>query len=107
MSTMSQSQSSSTRPVLSVPYGIVAEFDTPAAAMHCAEHVRDAGFTRWDVYSPFPVHGMDAAMGLKNTQIVEELNASHSGPSVMIRTLPATTTRPAGQRPVPAPPSGP
>jgi hypothetical protein len=26
--------------------------------------VRDAGFKRWDVHSPFPIHGMDAAMGL-------------------------------------------
>ena len=26
--------------------------------------VRDAGFKRWDVYSPFPIHGMDEAMGL-------------------------------------------
>ena len=25
---------------------------------------RDAGFKRWDVYSPFPIHGMDDAMGL-------------------------------------------
>jgi len=26
--------------------------------------VRDVGFTRWDVFTPFPVHGMDKAMGL-------------------------------------------
>jgi hypothetical protein len=26
--------------------------------------VRDAGFKRWDVHSPFPIHGMDDAMGL-------------------------------------------
>jgi hypothetical protein len=31
---------------------------------HAAEKVRDAGFTSWDVHSPFPIHGMDAAMGL-------------------------------------------
>lgn len=31
---------------------------------HAAEQVRDAGFTSWDVHSPFPIHGMDAAMGL-------------------------------------------
>jgi hypothetical protein len=50
-------------------YGILAEFDTPADAMHAAEMVRDAGFRRWDVHSPFPVHGMDAAMGLKNSPV--------------------------------------
>ena len=28
------------------------------------KRVRDAGFKRWDVHSPFPIHGMDDAMGL-------------------------------------------
>jgi hypothetical protein len=50
-------------------YGIVAEFDAPAEVMHAAEKVRDAGFTRWDVYTPYPVHGMDKAMGLKNSRV--------------------------------------
>jgi hypothetical protein len=50
-------------------YGILAEFDTPADVMHAAEQVRDAGFRRWDVFTPFPVHGMDAAMGLKNSKV--------------------------------------
>ena len=50
-------------------YGIIAEFDTPAEAMHAAEQVRDAGFRRWDVYTPYPVHGMDKAMGLKNSKV--------------------------------------
>ena len=40
-----------------IPYGLMAEFDTPADAMHAAEQVRDAGFTRWDVHTPYPVHG--------------------------------------------------
>ena len=53
----------------SKPYGLIAEFLTPADAMHAAEKVRDAGFTRWDVYSPYPVHGMDKAMGLKNSKV--------------------------------------
>jgi hypothetical protein len=51
------------------PYGIIAEFDTPAAVMHAAEKVRDSGFRKWDVFTPFPVHGMDKAMGLKNSQV--------------------------------------
>ncbi len=50
-------------------YGLIAEFDTPADAMHAAEKVRDAGYRRWDVYSPFLVHGMDKAMGLKNSKV--------------------------------------
>ena len=53
----------------SSPYGIIAEFTTPADAMQAPERVRDAGFRRWDVYTPFPVHGMDKAMGLKNSKV--------------------------------------
>lgn len=51
------------------PYGLIAEFDTTAAALHAAEKVRDAGFQKWDVFTPFPVHGMDKAMGLKNSDV--------------------------------------
>jgi len=51
------------------PYGVMAEFTTPADIMHAAEKIRDAGFTRWDVFTPFPVHGMDKAMGLKNSKV--------------------------------------
>ncbi|MDB6108409.1 MAG: ABC-type Fe3+ transport system protein [Pedosphaera sp.] len=50
-------------------YGILAEFETPAAAMHAAETVRDRGFRKWDVFTPFPVHGMDKAMGIKNSKV--------------------------------------
>ena len=50
-------------------YGLLAQFDTPAEVMGAARHVRDAGYRRWDVYTPFPVHGMDAAMGLKNSKV--------------------------------------
>jgi hypothetical protein len=50
-------------------YGLIAEFETPADAMHAAEQVRDAGFSRWDVFTPYPVHGMDKAMGLKNSKV--------------------------------------
>jgi hypothetical protein len=50
-------------------FGVIAEFDNPADAIHAAEKVRDAGFTHWDVYTPFPVHGMDRAMGLRNSKV--------------------------------------
>lgn len=51
------------------PYGMIAEFETPADIMHAAEQIRDNGFRRWDVYTPFPVHGMDKAMGIKNSKV--------------------------------------
>ena len=43
---------------------MAAEFPNAAALYHAAEQIRDAGFKRWDVFTPFPVHGMDKAMGL-------------------------------------------
>lgn len=45
-------------------FGYVAEFSSASDLYHAAEKIRDAGFRRWDVHTPFPVHGMDHAMGL-------------------------------------------
>ena len=42
---------------------ILAEFATPADLYHACERVRDAGFTRWDAHSPFPVHGLAGRWG--------------------------------------------
>ena len=50
-------------------YGILAEFDSPAAILSAAKKVRDAGYSRWDVFTPFPIHGMDKLMGLKNSPV--------------------------------------
>jgi hypothetical protein len=50
-------------------YGLIAEFETPAAIMRAAEIIRDAGYKRWDVHTPFPVHGLDGAMGLRNSRV--------------------------------------
>ena len=50
-------------------YGLLAEFDNVADTLHAAARVRDAGFRRWDVYTPFPVHGMDEAMGLRQSPV--------------------------------------
>lgn len=48
-------------------YGLMAEFTTPADIVHAAEKVRDAGFKWWDCHTPFPVHGLDKAMGVRPT----------------------------------------
>ena len=50
-------------------YGLIAEFENTSSVLHAAEKVRDAGFSRWDVYTPFPIHGMDKAMGIKNSKV--------------------------------------
>ena len=52
-----------------VPAALLAEFDSVGAVLHAAEKVRDAGYVRWDTHTPFPVHGMDRAMGLKDSRL--------------------------------------
>ena len=48
-------------------YGLIATFDRPADLYHAAEKVRDAGYRHWDCITPFPVHGLDKAMGLRRS----------------------------------------
>jgi hypothetical protein len=50
-------------------FGIMAEFNTPGDLLRAAEKVRDAGYRRWDVYTPFPIHGIDKVMGLGNSLV--------------------------------------
>lgn len=48
---------------------MIAEFEGPQDLLHAAEQVRDNGFTRFDCHSPFPIHGMDEAMGEKRSPL--------------------------------------
>ena len=50
-------------------YGVLAEYPDPGALMHAAEEVREAGYRHFDTFSPFPIHGMNRAMGLGNSQV--------------------------------------
>jgi len=62
------------RPVFSVlppgeVFGLLAEFAS-ARDLHAAcERVREAGYTRWDAHAPFPVHGLERAMGLAPSRL--------------------------------------
>ena len=51
-------------------HGYLAEFGGAGDVYHAAENVRDAGFKRWDVHTPFPVHGLNEAMGLEDIEKV-------------------------------------
>ena len=64
-----RTRSDDVRPAAREPelYALVAEYDTVDAVMHAAETVRDAGYRRWDVHAPFPIHGIDPAMGTRPT----------------------------------------
>ena len=48
-------------------YGFLAEFESASALYKAAEKLRDAGFRKWDCFSPYPIHGLDGAMGLKRS----------------------------------------
>ena len=50
-------------------YGFMAEFDSPVAILGAAEKVRAAGYRRWDVFTPFPIHGLDQVAGFKNSLV--------------------------------------
>jgi mono/diheme cytochrome c family protein len=58
-------------PVAGAPvvYGVLAELKGPAALVAAAKRVREAGYRRWDAHSPFPVHGLDGAMGTRMTRL--------------------------------------
>lgn len=49
--------------------GVLAEFAGPRELKGAAEKVRDAGYKVFDCHSPFPIHGMDQAMGLKRSML--------------------------------------
>jgi len=50
-------------------YGLMAEFDSPAAILAAAEKVRAAGYSRWDAFTPFPIHGLYQVAGFKNSLV--------------------------------------
>ncbi len=54
---------------MSKPYGYLALFESAPAVYHAARSVREAGFKKWDVFTPFPIHGMDGAMGLHRSKV--------------------------------------
>jgi hypothetical protein len=55
--------------VKGVPALVLAEFDSAYDVLHAAEKVRDAGYKSWDTHTPFPIHGMDRAMGLSDSKV--------------------------------------
>jgi hypothetical protein len=50
-------------------YGALAQFEGPTQLVAAARQLRDAGYTRLDAYSPFPVHGMAEALQLGRSRV--------------------------------------
>jgi hypothetical protein len=51
------------------PWGLVGYFQQPADIYKACETLRDAGYRKFDAYTPFPVHGLEIAMGLKPSRL--------------------------------------
>ena len=48
-------------------HGIVAEYTSVDTLLAACRRVRDAGYKKTDAFAPFPVHGIDKALGIKPT----------------------------------------
>jgi hypothetical protein len=48
---------------------VVGTFDDEQVLFPAVRQVRKGGYKIHDVYTPFPIHGLDAAMGLRDTSL--------------------------------------
>src|SRR4051812_33512415 len=49
--------------------GVIGFFDSPKSLLEATRKVRDARYQHFDAYTPYPVHGLEAAAGLKRSPI--------------------------------------
>lgn len=49
--------------------GYLAEFSDPGALVDAVKALRKKGYVKLDTFTPFPVHGMDRAMGLNTSKL--------------------------------------
>ncbi len=50
-------------------YGLIAEFDDPDTLLHATTKAHEAGYRTMDAYSPFPIHNLAEAMGVRKTAV--------------------------------------
>jgi hypothetical protein len=50
-------------------YGMMAEFDTPAALVEAAKRTYQAGYKRIDAYTPFPIEGLAEEIGFHRDEV--------------------------------------
>ncbi len=48
-------------------FGLIGEFDNVDDILAAAHATRKAGYKKTDVHTPFPIHGIDEAIGIKPT----------------------------------------
>ena len=47
--------------------GLLAQFEDPGSLVRACNEARESGYNKIDAYSPFPVHGIDPALGIPRT----------------------------------------
>jgi len=50
-------------------YGLMAEFESPGELVEAARLTREAGFRKFDAFSPYPIHELDDAMDLHDNRV--------------------------------------
>ncbi|QSR89558.1 DUF3341 domain-containing protein [Methylacidiphilum caldifontis] len=50
-------------------YGVGAEFNSVQKLKTAATELKKRGYTQWEVYSPFPIHGMDKTRNLAKSKV--------------------------------------
>lgn len=67
---MSSVATPATNPPQAQPlHGLLIEFEREEHLIEAARQVREAGYTKFDAHSPFPVHGIDGAAGIRATRL--------------------------------------
>jgi hypothetical protein len=64
MSAVSTDKPSAPRPI-----GLIAEFACPEALLYAGNETREAGYRDLEAFTPFPVHGLDRAIGVRSTRL--------------------------------------
>ena len=50
-------------------YGLMAEFETPQELVEAARHAREAGFTKLDAYTPYPIEALTEALDIHDRRL--------------------------------------
>lgn len=50
-------------------HGVLADFATPDQLLTAIGEVRKRGYTKFEAYTPFPIHGIDEAMGARRSKL--------------------------------------
>ena len=50
-------------------WGVIAEFENPARLYEAVGQVQQEGYSKYDAWSPFPIHGIEKPMNLPGSKV--------------------------------------